>query len=40
MSTLWDEFLDEHDGKFLPQNRRDLLRSFYLWLVERGVIHD
>jgi hypothetical protein len=39
MSNYWDELLQEHIGTGgLPSSRRELLKMFYLWLVNRGVI--
>jgi hypothetical protein len=41
MSNYWDEFLEEslHDDyPPLPRDRRALLKMFYLWLVQKGVI--
>jgi hypothetical protein len=37
MSTIWDDFIAEHEER-LPVTQRDLLKMFYHYLVEKGYI--
>lgn len=37
LSTFWDDFLEEHKGR-LPSGKRELLKTFYFWLVDKGTI--